>query len=50
MCSAIPKKLMFDAMAEIDKAAALAPVHRGDVIIPDLLGTGINVIATRDIE
>jgi hypothetical protein len=26
------------------------PVRRGDVVVPDLLGTGIAVVATQDAE
>ena len=46
----IPKSRIFDAMNEIDHALLEAPVHVGDVVIADVSGTGINVIATREIE
>lgn len=45
---AIPKSLIFDAMALLDGIELTAPVHIGDVVIPDVLGTGIPFIATRD--
>ena len=46
---AIPKKLMSEAMAEINKVSVTAPVRRGDVIIQNLLNTGADLIATRDL-
>ncbi|MBQ2015794.1 MAG: DUF1667 domain-containing protein, partial [Clostridia bacterium] len=47
---AIPKELLFSAMKEINKASLEAPVHIGDVAIKDLLGTGIDIVATNEIE
>ena len=47
--TAIPKKLLFDAMREIDKVEVPAPVHRGDTLIKNLLNTGADLIATRDL-
>ena len=43
----IPKTMMFDAMKEINKAVVDAPVSIGQVIIPDILGTGANIVATN---
>ena len=48
--TAIPKELLFDAMEEINKASIAAPVHIGDVIIENLLGTGADVVATNEAE
>ena len=48
--TAIPKELLFDAMVEINKASIAAPVHTGDVIIKDLLGTGAAIVATNEID
>ena len=45
---AIPKALMFDVMAEINKAVAPLGVKMGQVIIENILGTGANVIATSE--
>lgn len=44
----IPKALLFQAMEEINKVQVHAPVKLGDVIIENLLDTGVNVVATRD--
>ncbi len=46
----IPKRLIPEAMAVIRKLAVEAPVNLGDVILPDLLGTGARVIATRSVQ
>ncbi|MDO5309512.1 MAG: DUF1667 domain-containing protein [Planctomycetia bacterium] len=45
---AIPKALLFDAMAEINAQRVTLPIKRGDTIIPNILGTGVDLIATRD--
>jgi len=46
----IPKKLLLEAMAEIAKIEVNAPVKIGQVIKDDLMGTGVNLIATRDVK
>ena len=46
--TAIPKGLIFDCMDEINKKEIKAPVHIGDVIIENILDTGVNVIATDE--
>lgn len=46
----IPKTLIFDAMERINSLTVPAPVHIGQVLIADLLGTGSDLIATRNIE
>lgn len=45
----IPKEKIFDIMAAIDQVHLKTPVHIGDVIIHDVCGTGIDVVATREI-
>ena len=47
---AIPKGLLLDAMAEAAKVRLTAPVARGQVILPDLLGTGADLVASRGME
>ena len=47
--SEVPKGRMFDCMEEIRAAQAAAPVHVGDVLIRNCAGTGVDVIATRDV-
>lgn len=46
----IPKGMMFQAMACLDEVDLTAPVKNGQVIIPDLLGTGADLVATRAME
>ncbi len=44
----IPKDKIFDCLNEIKKAHAEAPVAIGDVIVSNVCGTGIDVVATRN--
>ena len=37
-------------MSSINKVEIKAPVHIGDVIIKDVAGTGIDVVACRNME
>lgn len=46
----VPKDRMFDIVDEIDHTVVKAPVHIGDVIIPNVLGLGIDIIATKNVE
>lgn len=46
----IPKGKIFDVMEAVRRASAQAPVHIGDVIIADIAGTGVDLIATRSVE
>ena len=48
--SDIPKEKIFDIMAVIRTTSAAAPVKIGDVIISDCAGTGVDVIATKNVE
>lgn len=47
--TAISKKKIFDVMAVIQKTTAKVPIHIGDVIVPNVAGTGVDLVATRDI-
>lgn len=46
----IPKGRIFDVMAEIRGVELAAPVHEGDVAIHDVLGLGVDVIVTKDVD
>ena len=46
----IPKELIFPVMEEIEKVLVDAPSKIGDVIIKDVLGCGVDIVATKDIE
>ncbi|MGZ5489107.1 MAG: DUF1667 domain-containing protein [Candidatus Aminicenantales bacterium] len=41
--------MIFPILAEIAKLRPEAPVRRGQVLIADVLGTGVAVIATRPV-
>ena len=47
---AIPKRLLLKAMAEIAKIEVDAPVKIGQVIKDNLIGTGVSLVATRNIK
>lgn len=46
----IPKNKIWQCMAEINKGIVKAPVKVGDILIKDVAGTGVDVIATINIE
>ena len=46
----LPKEKIFDAMKEINKVVIKAPVHIGDVIIKNIFGLDVDIIATKNIE
>ena len=48
--SDIPKARIFAVMKEIDRACVTAPAHIGDVLIENVAGCGVNVIATREVQ
>ena len=45
----VPKGSIMDVMGAVHSLSIKAPVHIGDVLIPDVAGTGVNLIVTRDI-
>ena len=47
---AIPLELHAQAMALIRGLVVNAPIHMGDVILPNLLDTNINLVASMDID
>lgn len=47
---AIPKEQIFPVMEEIRKCQVKAPVRAGTVLIPNVLGLGADVIATKTVE
>jgi CxxC motif-containing protein len=48
--SVIPKSKIMDCMRVIKAVSVKAPIKMGDVIIHDILGTGIDVIASRSMS
>lgn len=48
--SDIPKGKIFDVMEAIHAASVTAPVRIGDVVIENAAGTGVNIVAARDVR
>lgn len=46
----IPKGKIFEVLEELKHIHIQAPVHIGDMIIQDAAGTGVSVVATKEIE
>ena len=46
----IPKDKIWDCMEEIKKAVAEAPIKVGDVLLENVAGTGVSIIATCNVE
>ena len=44
----MPKDKVLDAMKEIHALTVKVPVNRGDVLIPNILGTGVDIVATGE--
>ena len=45
---AIPRELLFEAMAVINRLCVPQTVHIGDVLLENILDTGANVVATAE--
>ena len=43
----IPKGKIFDCVKALKHVTVKAPVRIGDVVLPDVCGTGVDVIATK---
>ena len=48
--AAIPLRFHFEVMEQLRKTTVKAPVTMGDVILSDVCGTGVNVVASRNIK
>ncbi len=45
----IPKGKIFDIAKALKEVCVQAPVHIGDVVLADVCGTGVDVIATKHV-
>ena len=45
----IPKGKIFETLEEIKPVVVKAPVKIGDVIVPNVAGTGVDIVATKNI-
>lgn len=48
--SDVPKGKIFDCMRTLKGVTVKAPVHIGDVIVPDAAGTGVDIVASSNAE
>ncbi|MDO5014897.1 MAG: DUF1667 domain-containing protein [Clostridia bacterium] len=47
--SEIPKDKIFDCMEQINNATIPVPVHIGDIVIKNILDTGVDILATNNV-
>jgi CxxC motif-containing protein len=47
---AAPKNMVFDIMKEINKLKVKAPIKIGDILIKNVLGLDIDIVATKNIK
>ncbi len=45
----LPKERLEDVMKELAKVELEAPVKLGDIVMEDVFGTGVDIVATRDL-
>lgn len=46
----IPKAQISACMQALSALELTAPVHAGEVVLPDVCGTGVDIIATKTVE
>ena len=46
----IPKGKIFEVMEEINKLSVAAPTKIGDIVVKDILGLGVDIVITKNIE
>lgn len=46
----VPKGKIFDCIKALKGVEVEAPVHIGDVIVPDVAGTGVDITATKNVD
>ncbi|MBQ7595329.1 MAG: DUF1667 domain-containing protein [Clostridia bacterium] len=46
----VPKSMLFDCMEVIKNNAVALPVKLGDVLIADICGSGVDIIASKSME
>lgn len=45
----IPKELLIKCVAVLNQTRLAAPVHAGEVVVENILASGVNIIATKTI-
>ena len=46
----IPKEKIFDCMQALSQVKLTAPIASGEVILADICGTGVDVVATKNVN
>ena len=46
----VPKDKIFDCVKALKGITVKAPVHIGDVIVADVAGTGVDIVATSEVK
>lgn len=45
----LPKEKLFDCMEKIKNTEAKLPIRRYDVVVADICGTGVDMVAAKDV-
>jgi CxxC motif-containing protein len=48
--SPVPKDMVMDIMDDLADVVAQAPIKLGDVLVSNILDTGIDIVATRNVD
>lgn len=48
--NSIPKNMIFQIMKELDNINVSVPINTGDIIVENILNTGVNIISTKTIK
>lgn len=48
--STLPEKLIFDCVRALQDIRTKAPVKMGDVIVHNILNSGVDIVASRDVK
>ncbi|RDY23510.1 DUF1667 domain-containing protein [Romboutsia maritimum] len=46
----VPKEKIFEIMEVLDDVKVKAPVNVGDIIVENVLGIGVDIVATKTLE
>jgi len=44
-----PKSMIFNVMKEINKVEVKAPVHIGDILLENILDTGVDLVSAKEV-
>ena len=46
----IPKDLIYECIAALKNVVVKAPIHIGQVVLENVLNTGVSIVATKDVK